>query len=99
MPTPLPTLPTPQVFDDFACTVCGCVCDDLKLTVQDGRIVRTEGACELAEPWLLAQDSSRPPDIGATGGASGTSSPESSATTWPSERIPKTVMPGTIAAS
>jgi formylmethanofuran dehydrogenase subunit B len=51
----------PQHFDDFACTVCGCVCDDLKLTVQDGRIVQIEGACELAEPWLLAQDSRRTP--------------------------------------
>ncbi|MFN0019302.1 MAG: formylmethanofuran dehydrogenase subunit B [Pirellulaceae bacterium] len=59
MPTATPN-PT-QLFDDFACTVCGCVCDDLKLTVEDGRIVRTEGACGLAEPWLLAQDSRRPP--------------------------------------
>jgi formylmethanofuran dehydrogenase subunit B len=60
MLTPTSTL-SPTQFDDFACTVCGCVCDDLKLTVQDGRIVRTEGACGLAEPWLLAQDGSRPP--------------------------------------
>ena len=35
----------------------------------------------------------------STGGASGTGSPLSSATTWASERMPKTVMPGTIAAS
>ncbi len=37
--------------------------------------------------------------MGATGGASGTSAPRSSATTWPSERIPNTVIPGTIDAS
>lgn len=42
-------------FDDVACTVCGCVCDDLKITVQDGRIVAAHGACPLSEPWLLAQ--------------------------------------------
>lgn len=60
MPTSLPTLSSAKAFDDFACTVCGCVCDDLKLTVEDGRIVRADGACELAEPWLLAQDSRRP---------------------------------------
>ncbi|MBC7853945.1 MAG: formylmethanofuran dehydrogenase subunit B [Pirellulaceae bacterium] len=65
----MPTIPPnlTQRFDDFACTVCGCVCDDLKLTVQDGRIVRTEGACNLAEPWLLAQDSRRPPAAEVSG--------------------------------
>ncbi len=45
------------------------------------------------------QLSSRDPDIAATGGASGTCSPRSSATTCASDRIPITVMPGTIAAS
>ena len=61
MQTQPPNLKSPQLYEDVACTVCGCVCDDLKLTVEDGRIVRTEGACGLAEPWLLAQDSRRPP--------------------------------------
>lgn len=56
----LPTLSSPEHFEDVACTVCGCVCDDLKLTVENGRIVGAEGACELAEPWLFAQDSRRP---------------------------------------
>jgi formylmethanofuran dehydrogenase subunit B len=45
----------------FACTGCGCVCDDLRLTVDEGRIVRAEGACYLAEPWLLGQDAASPP--------------------------------------
>ena len=39
------------------------------------------------------------PDMGATGGASGTSSPVSSARTWPSDRTPSTSMSGTRAAS
>jgi formylmethanofuran dehydrogenase subunit B len=47
--------------DNVACTVCGCVCDDLRLTVEGGRIIRAEGACFLAEPWLLAQDARQPP--------------------------------------
>ncbi len=34
------------------CTVCGCVCDDLALTVQSGRIVSVEKACWLAKPWF-----------------------------------------------
>ncbi len=46
--------------ENVACTVCGCVCDDLRLTVADNRIVACENACQLAEPWLLAQNSRRP---------------------------------------
>jgi formylmethanofuran dehydrogenase subunit B len=49
-----------EIFEHFACTVCGCVCDDLRVTVADGRIRGCEGACRLAEPWLLAQESARP---------------------------------------
>ena len=44
-----------QIFDDVACTVCGCVCDDLQLEVEQGRITAAWRACELAEPWLLGQ--------------------------------------------
>jgi formylmethanofuran dehydrogenase subunit B len=47
---------SPHVVDHFACTVCGCVCDDLRLTVSGDRIVRAEKACVLAEPWLLGQN-------------------------------------------
>ena len=47
--------------DDVACTVCGCVCDDLRITLDGGRVVRAEGACKLAEPWFLGQDGRRPP--------------------------------------
>jgi formylmethanofuran dehydrogenase subunit B len=43
--------------EDFACTLCSCVCDDLRLMVDGDRIVRAERACVLAEPWLLAQNS------------------------------------------
>jgi formylmethanofuran dehydrogenase subunit B len=50
-----------QRFDDVACTVCGCVCDDLRITVDAGRVVRAEGACSLAEPWFAAQNLRHPP--------------------------------------
>ena len=42
----------PQIFSDVACTVCGCVCDDLRVTVSGNRISHVEGACKLAEPCL-----------------------------------------------
>lgn len=50
-----------RVVENFACTACACVCDDLRLTIADERIVRAEKACPLAEPWLLRQNSQSPP--------------------------------------
>jgi formylmethanofuran dehydrogenase subunit B len=47
--------------ENVACTVCGCVCDDLRITFDQGRIRKAEGACSLAEPWFLGQDSRHPP--------------------------------------
>jgi formylmethanofuran dehydrogenase subunit B len=50
-----------ELFEHIACTVCGCVCDDLKVTVEAGRIDKCENACLLAEPWFLDQHTSQPP--------------------------------------
>ena len=44
-----------EVIHDVACTVCGCVCDDLSLHVSNGRVTAAERACALSEPILLAQ--------------------------------------------
>jgi formylmethanofuran dehydrogenase subunit B len=54
-----------QVFSDVACTVCGCVCDDLQVTFSGERLTHVNGACKLAQPWFdsLAQPSSRAPAI------------------------------------
>ncbi|HUG19978.1 MAG TPA: formylmethanofuran dehydrogenase subunit B [Planctomycetaceae bacterium] len=56
------------VFEDVACTVCGCVCDDLQLTVDGNRITRAVGACRLSEDWFLEQESNHP-HVAAVGGA------------------------------
>ncbi len=45
---------------NVTCTVCACLCDDLCITHQAGRIVQAEGACGLAEPWYLRQGTTRP---------------------------------------
>ncbi len=37
------------------------VCDDLRITVDAGRVTRAEGACFVSEPWLPGQDTRRPP--------------------------------------
>jgi formylmethanofuran dehydrogenase subunit B len=53
----------PQTTSATGCTVCGCVCDDLQVTVENGRITHTHGACRLAEPWFLRQNNAFPPPI------------------------------------
>src|SRR5688572_7868423 len=49
-----------QTFSDVACTVCGCVCDDLELVIKDERVLQARGACKLAEPWFAALNDRRP---------------------------------------
>lgn len=55
------TVMTLRTIDDVACTVCGCVCDDLKITVDGEHIVRVENGCTLANPWFLGQNRAKPP--------------------------------------
>lgn len=49
-----------HTFEHVACTVCGCVCDDLAITVDEGRITATRNACPLAEPWFHRQNEPTP---------------------------------------
>jgi formylmethanofuran dehydrogenase subunit B len=35
------------------CPVCGCLCDDIELTIQDGRIVKVKNGCALSESKFL----------------------------------------------
>ncbi|MFO0926552.1 MAG: formylmethanofuran dehydrogenase subunit B [Gemmataceae bacterium] len=51
----------PHTVPDVPCTVCGCVCDDLEVTVDGDRVTAARNACRLAEPWLLDAGRSRPP--------------------------------------
>jgi len=54
-------------YHDVACTVCGCVCDDLTLTFDGDRLTGEERACELARPWLYSLNDARPPISRARG--------------------------------
>lgn len=47
---------TNVTFSDVACTLCGCVCDDLKITVDAGRVTAVSPSCSLADPWMLQQN-------------------------------------------
>ena len=52
-----------RIETDVACTVCGCLCDDLSLHLQGDRIERVERACGLAEPWFAALAAASPPPV------------------------------------
>jgi len=36
-----------------ACPVCGCLCDDIELTIEDGRIVKVKNGCSMCETKFL----------------------------------------------
>ena len=56
IPTPAPA-PTEagglKVITDATCTFCGCVCDDIDLTVKDNHIIEAKRACVLGKAWFL----------------------------------------------
>ena len=65
MPTRSPCLS--NSYDNIACTQCGCVCDDLRITIDGGRIVQADRACDMAAAWYLAQETRRPPPASIDG--------------------------------
>lgn len=42
-----------KVVKDATCTFCGCVCDDMELTVEDNHIIKAKNACVLGKAWFL----------------------------------------------
>ncbi len=45
-----------KIVKDATCTFCGCVCDDIDLSVQDNQIVKAQRACVLGKAWFLNHD-------------------------------------------
>ena len=43
-----------KVVEDATCTHCGCVCDDITLTVQGAKITEATNACVLGKSWFLS---------------------------------------------
>src|SRR5436190_9238417 len=42
-----------KVVANATCTFCGCVCDDMELTVEDNHITKAKNACVLGKAWFL----------------------------------------------
>lgn len=51
-----------SVFEHVVCTFCGCLCDDLTITVEDGKIVKNDLGCAISKAKYLnhAEDRLRP---------------------------------------
>ncbi|MCA9116081.1 MAG: formylmethanofuran dehydrogenase subunit B [Planctomycetaceae bacterium] len=45
--------PELKVVSDATCTFCGCVCDDMELTVEGNRITKAKNACVLGKAWFF----------------------------------------------
>jgi formylmethanofuran dehydrogenase subunit B len=41
-----------RIVENATCTFCGCVCDDMFLTVEDNRITQAKNACVLGKAWF-----------------------------------------------
>ncbi len=42
-----------KVVENATCTFCGCVCDDMELTVEGHKITKAKNACVLGKSWFL----------------------------------------------
>jgi formylmethanofuran dehydrogenase subunit B len=45
--------PDLKIVEDATCTFCGCVCDDMVLTVEGNRITKAKNACVLGKAWFF----------------------------------------------
>lgn len=52
VPTPVDN-PALRIVEDATCTFCGCVCDDMVLTVEGNRITQAKNACVLGKAWFF----------------------------------------------
>lgn len=41
-----------KVVSNATCTFCGCVCDDIELTVEGNHITKAKNACVLGKAWF-----------------------------------------------
>ena len=46
------------VVENATCVACGCLCDDLALRVEGGRVVEARHACERGAAWFTVEHQS-----------------------------------------
>jgi formylmethanofuran dehydrogenase subunit B len=52
-PTTETETPELKIVKDATCTFCGCVCDDMELTVEGNKITKAKNACVLGKAWFF----------------------------------------------
>ncbi|MDN7023329.1 formylmethanofuran dehydrogenase subunit B [Methanoculleus sp. FWC-SCC1] len=50
-----------MIIKDTVCPFCGCLCDDIEVTVEDGKIVATDNACTLGTSKFLGDHRMKSP--------------------------------------
>ena len=40
-------------YENMVCAFCGCVCDDITVTIEEGQITQAKNACVLGKAWFL----------------------------------------------
>jgi len=50
----MPTEVSPTVVPHATCLGCGCLCDDIKVAVEGGRVIDAKRACPIGIDWFLA---------------------------------------------
>ena len=53
-------MPAESTIADVPCLACGCLCDDITLTVRDNRIVLAEKACPKGASWFFEERDDQP---------------------------------------
>jgi len=48
-------------YEHVVCAFCGCLCDDIDVTVEEGRIIQAKNTCILGKAWFL--DHGKPQDL------------------------------------
>ncbi len=51
-----------KIVKDATCTFCGCVCDDMELTVEGNKITKAKNACVLGKAWFFNHGIEERPD-------------------------------------
>ncbi len=56
-----------KIIQDATCTFCGCVCDDMELTVEGNKITKAKNACVLGKAWFFNHHIDDRPDATING--------------------------------
>ena len=52
-----------MIVEDAICSFCGCLCDDINVEVEEGRIKRVKHACRLGSSKIMGHERIKAPMI------------------------------------